>query len=81
MIRQVHINQELKEIDKSLKGVELPVPTKVIITLLKIVVKLLRDIRFNQVRMMEKQGVELVKPVPQKTKVNDKKKGEGNENK
>jgi hypothetical protein len=63
MIRSTHINKELRELTKVTtdEKAESTVIQKAMLKALTLLIKVVRDVRTNQVEIMKKEGVELKK--------------------
>jgi hypothetical protein len=61
MIRSKDVNVEVKKLDELATSTDNSVVTKGVLKAITLLVKLVRDIRTNQVAMMKKQGIELIK--------------------
>ena len=61
MIRSADVNSEISTIDKETKTAKGDGLVRLLIKAVTLLLKVLRDIRTNQVNIMKKQGIELIK--------------------
>lgn len=61
MIRSKDVNVEVKKLDELANSSDQAIVTKGILKGITLLVKLVRDIRTNQVAVMKHQGIELIK--------------------
>jgi len=60
MIRSKHLNQDIRELEEKIK--KATASDSDVVKAVLLLVKLVRDVRTNQTRIMKSQGVELKKP-------------------
>jgi len=65
MLRSKHLTEEIEILDKACAGPG-PVSLKEVVKGITLVLKLMKDIRTNQVLGLKKQGVELVRSIREK---------------